>query len=111
MKAAEASFLMRKTPQYSSFPLHIPLEVAPTFLQDCPLDTAADEGVVGHLVPDQVEDEGHPPWVLEGDFADQSPLEAPSVRERSVFVQEVTVLLSWKGLTNNPCFSPWVLGL
>lgn len=78
--------------------------MAPTFFQDCPLDTAADEGVVGHLVPDQAEDEGHPAGVLEGDFADQSSLEAPSVRERSVFVQEVTVLLSWKSLTSNSCF-------
>lgn len=97
---------MRKTTQGSSFPHLFPLEVAPTFLQDCPLDTAADEGVVGHLVPDQVEDEGHPAGVLEGNFADQSSLEASSVRERSVFVQEVTVLLSWKSLTNNSCFSP-----
>lgn len=80
--------------------------MTPTFLEDCPLDAAADEGVVGHLVPDQVEDEGHPAGVLEGDFADQSSLEASSIRERSVFVQEVTVLLSWQGLENNPCLRP-----
>lgn len=59
---------------------------------------------------DQIEDERNPSRVLEGDFTNQSSLKASSIWERSIFVQKVTVLLSWKSLTNNFCFTPATAG-
>lgn len=55
---------------------------------------------------DQIEDKRNPARVLEGDFADQCSLKASSIWERSILVQKVTVLLSWKSLINNLCFIP-----
>lgn len=60
-------------------------------------------------MPDQVEDERNPARVLEGDFTDESSLQAPSIWKRSILVQEIAVLLSWKSLGNNLCFTPMVL--
>lgn len=87
-------------------PHYIPLDVVPTFFQNCSLDAAAYQCVVCHLMSDQIKDEGNPSRVLEGDFTDQCSLEASSIWERSILVQKVTVLLSWKSLTNNFCFTP-----
>lgn len=59
---------------------------------------------------DQIEDERNPSRVLEGDFTNQSSLKTSSIWERSIFVQKVTVLLAWKSLTNNFCFTPITAG-
>lgn len=61
-------------------------------------------------MPDQIEDERNASRVLEGDFTKQGSLKASSIWERSIFVQKVTVLLSWKSLTNNFCFIPTTAG-
>lgn len=47
-------------------------------------------------MPDQVEDERNPARVLEGDFTNESSLQASSIWKRSILVQEIAVLLSWK---------------
>lgn len=60
---------------------------------------------------DHIQDERDTARVLEGDSADQRSLQAFTVGKRSVFIEKIAVLLTWKrlgkrGMQMNGTYSP-----
>jgi hypothetical protein len=62
-------------------------------------------------VSDHIQDKRNSARVLEGDFADQCSLQALTIRKRSIFIEKIAVLLTWKslgkrGMQMNGIYSP-----
>lgn len=65
----------------------------PTFFDRSPLHTAANQGVIGCLMPNDIQQEWYLCRVAEGDLGHQCSLKRSTILHWSIAIQEVTVLL------------------
>jgi len=69
-----------------------------TFFDGSSFHTAGNQGVIGCLVSDDIQQECYLCWVAEGDLGHQRSLKSTAVLHRGITVHEVTVLLIWQHL-------------
>lgn len=58
---------------------------------------------------DHIQNKRNSARVLEGDFADQCSLQALAIRKRSIFIEKIAVLLTWKSLGKKRNANEWYL--